>query len=368
MPGELRVEGLHVARGGRLVLRGVSLQAREGEAAAVLGPNGAGKTTLLLAVAGALAPLKGLVVVGGRTVCRMPGGPCLAPEERRAVLVPQDLALFENMTVLDNIAFALEARGLGRAEARREARRIAEQLGLEELLDARPARLSGGQRQRVALARAVAAEPEALLLDEPLSSIDQASRWRLRRLIRRLIRETRVPTLIVTHSFADAWSMADRLYMLSNGRVEAEGPSRMLAEKPLTAGGRGVAEQLGYILLEAVRDPENPRLLHISGLGGLLVEAPQPPGRLLVAIRPDDPVAVGKPSGVNTYRVRVIEATLTRHAVRVTGEVVPGGLVLELEQPRGLMLALYGRLPRRGDTILIHIPPSAPDTIPLEGG
>ncbi len=335
----------------------MELTLAEAETAAILGPNGAGKTTLLETIMGAHRPDRGLIAIRGAVACREPGGPCHPPEKRRAVMVPQDAMLFPAMTVRENIEYA--ARHLPQEERRRLAARLAEELGIAEVLDRRPHQLSGGQRQRAALARALAAEPRLLLLDEPLANIDQASRWRLRRLIKRIIKEKKLPTLVVTHSFADAWSLADHIHFMENGRIKGGGPATLLALHPLKAGA---ASLLGYTILEARRDPDDPKLLHVHGLGTLRVAEPQPPGRLLVALRPDDPTILppGIASEVNTYRARVLEATVTRHAVRVLVELGEG-LVMETEQPRGLLLAALGRLPRSGDTLTLHIPPEAPD-------
>jgi len=360
LPRRGSVEDLWLRRGRKWALQGVELELAEAETAAILGPNGAGKTTLLETIMGAHRPDRGLIAVGGALACREPGGPCHPPEKRRAVMVPQDAMLFPGMTVRENIEYA--AAHLPPWERRRLAARLAEELGIADILDRKPGQLSGGQRQRAALARALAAEPRLLLLDEPLANIDQASRWRLRRLLKRVTRERGLPTLLVTHSFADAWSLADKVYFMENGRIKGGGPAGELALHPLRAGA---ANLLGYTVLEAQRDPHNPRLLHVKRLGPLHVADPQPPGRLLVALRPDDPTILSPEASPreNTYHATVLEATVTRHAVRLTVKLGEG-LTLETEQPRGLLLAALRKLPKPGDRLKIYIPPEAPDTAP----
>lgn len=360
------VRGLVVARGGRLVLRGVSLEAEKGSVTVVLGPNGAGKTTLLEAIAGVVKPARGEILVGGRLVYRSPGGVDLPPEERRAALVPQDHAVFPHMTVYDNIALGPRARGLPEEEVRRLVRWAAELVGVEELLPRRPGELSGGQRQRVAIARALAAEPEALLLDEPLSALDPAARARMRRLLPRLVRETQVAAVMVTHSFSDAWAAGSRVYILEDGIARGGVSPWELSARPLR---HQAARLLGYNLLEA-RATSDPYALEARGLGLLRLAEPHgaaPGDPVLAAVRPDD-VVVPAPRGaaVNVYEARVVEAALTRYGVRMVLET-PGGAVLEAEAGRGVLHAALGRMPREGDEVSIHIPPGLVDAEPLYG-
>ncbi len=358
--------GLVVERGGRLVLRGASIEAPGAAVTVVLGPNGAGKTTLLEAIAGVVEPRGGEILVGGRLVYSSSRGVDLPPEERRAALVPQDYALYPHMTVYENIALGPRARGRPEAEVRRLVHWAAELVGVEGLLDRRPGELSGGQRQRVALARALAAEPEALLLDEPLSALDPATRARMRRLLPRLARETGAAFLMVTHSFSDAWAAGSRIYILEDGVARGGVPPHELSATPLR---HRAARMLGYNVLEA-RATHDPHVVEARGLGMLRLARPHgaPEGApVLVAVRPDD-IVVPAPAhaAVNVYGARVVEATLTRYGVRLVLEA-SGGALLEAEAGRGQLHAALGRIPREGDTLAIHIPPGLVDAEPLYG-
>ena len=360
------VRGLYVERGGRLVLRGASLEAPRGSVTVVLGPNGAGKTTLLEAVAGAVRPRAGEILVGGRLVYSGSRGVELPPEERRAALVPQDHALFPHMTVYENIALGPRARGLPPGEVRRLVHWAAGLVGVDSLLDRRPGELSGGQRQRVAIARALAAEPEALLLDEPFSALDPVARKRMRRLLPRLARETGVAAVMVTHSFSDAWATGSRIYILEDGVARGGASPRELATRPLR---HGAAEVLGYNLLEA-RATGDPYTVEARGLGPLRLAEPHGAATgapVLVAVRPDDVVVPAPPTAsVNVYTVRILEAVVTRYGVRLVLEAA-GGAVLEAEAGRGQLHAALGHIPREGEQLAIHIPPGLVDAEPLYG-
>ncbi len=199
------------------VLHGIDLHVRAGEFVCLLGPSGCGKTTLLRILAGLVTPDRGRVVIHGRDVTRTPA------YARRIGLVFQSYALFPHMTVRDNVAFGLDARGVRGADA---ATRITRSLALLQLtgLEARyPRQLSGGQQQRVALARALVLEPDVLLLDEPLSNLDARLRQEVRDEIRAVQRALGITTVFVTHDQEEALTLSDRIVVLRDGAIVQSG-------------------------------------------------------------------------------------------------------------------------------------------------
>lgn len=208
----------------------------------VVGPNGAGKTSLLRALLGELRPATGRIELGGRTLFDASSGTCVPTEARGLGYVPQRLGLFPHLTVAENVAFGIDARGLALDRNDREARLAAalEELGLTALARRRPEALSGGERQRVALARALACEPTALLLDEPLSALDTLSRPELRDVLSACLARRRIPTILVTHSPTDAPVAPDGagqpadFLVLEAGRVTQTGSWTNLCAAPAT--------------------------------------------------------------------------------------------------------------------------------------
>ncbi len=215
----------------------VTLNVGPGELCAVIGPSGCGKSTLLKLVAGFLAPQSGRIAIGGTDA----GG--LPPKARDLGIVFQNYALFPHMTALDNVAYPLKLRGVGRAERRARAGEMLERAHLSAEADRHPAQLSGGQQQRVALSRALVFRPRALLLDEPLSALDAAHRADMRDEIRSVQREFGIATLHVTHDQEEALSIADRVVVMRGGRVQQHATPRDLYDAP---ANRFVAGFVGH--------------------------------------------------------------------------------------------------------------------------
>ncbi|HUR84442.1 MAG TPA: ABC transporter ATP-binding protein [Solirubrobacteraceae bacterium] len=214
---------------------------------ALVGPSGAGKSSVLRIAAGLLRPSSGRVTCGDDVWLDTARGVDLEPEHRRCGYVFQDYALFGHLRAWQNVAYALRDRP--RATREQEARGWLARFGLEKLADARPATLSGGERQRVAVARALARRPAALLLDEPLSALDTRTRAGAQRQLGELLRETEVPTILVTHDFTEAALLGDEVAIVDGGRVVQRGSASELAARPATAF---VADFTGAVVLHGV--------------------------------------------------------------------------------------------------------------------
>ena len=214
--------------GGASAVAGVDLDIEDGAFLAVLGPSGCGKSTTLMMLAGIYQPSSGDITFDGARVNDVEA------RGRNVGIVFQSYALYPNMTVLQNVMFPLRFKDVLPAEAEKRARETAALVRIDGLLDRRPGQLSGGQQQRVALARALVKRPHLLLLDEPLSNLDAGLRLTMRTEIRRIQRELGVTTILVTHDQIEATTMADRVVVMNGGRVEQEGTSEDLYERPAT--------------------------------------------------------------------------------------------------------------------------------------
>jgi spermidine/putrescine transport system ATP-binding protein len=236
----VEVEGVTKAFGtgpGAVVaLAAVSLSIFENEFFTLLGPSGCGKTTLLRLIAGFEHPTSGAIRLDGRDLTELP------PHRRPVNTVFQSYALFPHMTVAENVAFGLERLGRPRAEIEARVRHVLALVKLEAMADRRPAQLSGGQQQRVALARALAPAPRLLLLDEPLSALDQKLRREMQGELKRLQRETGVTFGLVTHDQEEALAMSDRIAVMSAGQVLQIGGPAEIYDRPAT---RFVADFIG---------------------------------------------------------------------------------------------------------------------------
>ena len=209
-----------------------AFEALPGRPLALVGPNGAGKSTLVAAIAGLLPVASGVIEIDGLVVSN--AAAVVPPELRRVGVVFQDFLLFPHLTVRDNIAFALRVRGTGRAEARAAAQPWLERFELDHLAARHPARLSGGQAQRVALARALASDPEVLVLDEPMASLDVEIRDEVRADLARHLRDFGRPVVLVTHDAEDVAAVADDVVVLQEGRVTQRGTLAELSAHPAT--------------------------------------------------------------------------------------------------------------------------------------
>ncbi|ABA90019.1 ABC transporter, ATP-binding protein [Syntrophotalea carbinolica DSM 2380] len=208
----LEVQNLHVDLG-EFSLRGADLAIAEGDYCCLIGDSGAGKSVLLETVVGSFRPHRGKVLLHGQDVTNCP------PELRNLGIVYQDYMLFPHLNVFDNIAFGLRRQKGSRTELKNEVNTIAARVGIEHLLHRDIKTLSGGEQQRAALARALITRPQVLLLDEAFSALDVASRERMRRLLRELVKDLHVTVLHVTHDMEDVWALADQVAVLHDGQI-----------------------------------------------------------------------------------------------------------------------------------------------------
>jgi multiple sugar transport system ATP-binding protein len=211
--------------GGIVAVDDVTLEIAAGEFVVLVGPSGCGKSTLLRMIAGLEEVGGGRISIGGRDVTD------LAPRSRDIAMVFQSYALYPHMTVRQNIGYGLKVRRAPKEEARRRVAEVAELLGLEELLDRRPAHLSGGQRQRVAMGRAIVREPKAFLMDEPLSNLDAKLRVGMRASLAQLHTRLGTTTVYVTHDQTEAMTLGQRVAVLRDGRIlQVDTPQRLYHE------------------------------------------------------------------------------------------------------------------------------------------
>lgn len=258
----------------------VSFVAPQGQFVVLLGPSGCGKSTTLRIIAGLESVTKGKVEISGRDVTDLP------PAERRVSMVFQSYALFPHLNVAENIVFGLKVRKVNAAERDARLRKTAELVGLSELLDRKPAQLSGGQRQRVALARAIVAENPICLMDEPLSNLDAKLRHEMRVEIRALQNRLGMTVVYVTHDQTEAMSMADKVILMREGRIEQEGTPDKLYSRPETVFS---AQFIGTPPMNILAVKDGPQ-------GGVLEGAEQHPvlsghgAGFRLGIRPEDVV------------------------------------------------------------------------------
>src|SRR5437763_76945 len=226
---EIQLDHIVKGWGAARAVAGVSLTAEEGSLLVLLGPSGCGKSTTLRLIAGLEEPDSGTVMIGGADVTH------LTPAERKIAMVFQSYALFPHLSVAENIVFGLRVRGVSRGERDSRLKRVADIVGLAQLLERKPSQLSGGQRQRVALGRAIINEARVCLMDEPLSNLDAKLRHEMRTEIRSLQQRLEMTMVYVTHDQTEAMTMADRVVLMRDGRAEQNGSPEQLYSRPATS-------------------------------------------------------------------------------------------------------------------------------------
>jgi putative spermidine/putrescine transport system ATP-binding protein len=323
----VRLEGLRKSFGEVVAVDGVDLAIRDGEFITLLGPSGSGKTTVLRMIAGFELPTGGTVFLDGEDVTRK------APFERDVNTVFQDYALFPHMTVLDNIAYGLKVKGVGKTERREQAREALDAVRLGDLADRKPSQMSGGQRQRVALARALVNRPKVLLLDEPLGALDLKLREQMQVELKAIQRNVGITFIFVTHDQEEALTMSDRIVVFNQGRIEQVGTPAEVYERPTTAFVAGFVGTSNLLQGEAARS--------ILGKDGTFSIRPEKLTMVDVGRQPED----GQGSALGTVREVVYVGSATRFVVALDagGELV----VMQQNQERSSMEVMQ----MRGSTV-----------------
>lgn len=311
---------------------------------ALAGPSGAGKSTLLRMVAGLVRPESGTIRLGETMLDDAGKHLHLSPAARQISLVFQEYALFPHLSVAQNVAYGLRARRVPRPERRLRVQDMLERLGIATLARERPGRLSGGQRQRVALARALVTQPRALLLDEPLAALDVQTRASVRLELRAVLADLAIPTLLVTHDYADALAFRERVVVLVDGTVVQDGPHAELLSHPRS---RFVAEFTGLNFVDGTllaHDAGSVARIQAYGAEIFAVAEQIAPGPVTVALRPwEVTLSRNAPEGSarNVFQGRVREVLPLGGRVRVTLAAGPvGNLALVAEVTPEAMAAL----------------------------
>jgi molybdate transport system ATP-binding protein len=286
------------------------------ETLALIGPSGSGKSSVLRAVAGLLRPQRGRVVVGGRVLLDTDRGVDVPPEERRVGLVFQEGALFPHLTVARNVGYGIRG-GASRPQRAAQVRRVLERFAIGHLASARPGRLSGGERQRVALARAVAAEPDVLLLDEPVAALDPGTRVGVTTELAGHLRSLGLPSVLVSHDAADVVGLADRIAVIEAGRIVQRGTAAELLQAPASPFVaaftgvnyfRGVAARRGHVT-------------EVRTEGAILTSTDEAEGPVGAVVPPwDVSLSASRPEGsaLNALEGPVARVVTVGNRVRVT--------------------------------------------------
>jgi sn-glycerol 3-phosphate transport system ATP-binding protein len=350
---DIAIRGLRKSFGRSEILHGVDLDIRDGEFVVVLGPSGCGKSTLLRLIAGLEEASGGEIAIGGRVVNR------LEPRQRGCAMVFQNYALYPHMTVAENIGYALKVAGVARRERAERVARVARALELEELLQRKPAALSGGQRQRVAMGRAMIREPSVFLFDEPLSNLDAKLRVQMRLEIRRLHQRLGATSIFVTHDQIEAMTLADRLVVMNQGRIEQMGAPAEVYRRPVS---RYVAGFIGSPAMNffAARVAAPDRIA-LGGEGGI-VGAPAnglPAGSpVTLGIRPED-IQLTAAAGADAHPF----------AVDMVEELGAGRLLYGRLVGTECVVAIpTGQAPGPGQPVFARIPPASVHLFGAEDG
>ncbi len=280
------IQNLSKSFGAVEVLHDLSLDIQEGEFVALVGPSGCGKSTLLRIMAGLDEPSGGDIRMGGQVVNE------LSPKERNVAMVFQSYALYPHMTVAQNMGFNLRISGMPKSEISQRVQDTAKMLDLDDLLDRKPSQLSGGQRQRVAMGRALVRKPDAFLFDEPLSNLDAKLRVQMREEIKRLHLKVQTTSVYVTHDQIEAMTLADRIVIMKDGKIQQVGSPTELYQNPANEFVAGFIGSPAMNLVAAELGTEgDQRILTLEGGDRLVVDRPGmnlPDGPVTAGFRPEN--------------------------------------------------------------------------------
>ena len=304
----VRLTGVRKSFGAFDAIRGVDLSIQKGEFCALLGPSGCGKSTLLRLIAGLEEVGAGRIEIAGRDVTMM------EPSQRQIAMVFQSYALYPHMSVAENIAFSLEAAGVGKAERLAKAGEVARLLQLEALLERKPAALSGGQRQRVAIGRALVRDPEVFLFDEPLSNLDALLRVQMRIELSNLHRQIGATMIYVTHDQVEAMTMADRIVVLNAGEVQQVGAPMELYDDPVNRFVAGFIGNPAMNFAPAVVQSVQDGVAQVLPVGSAMMLRVRPRHGVVQAgaavdlgLRPEDASLCAGEAGVLSGPVKLVE-------------------------------------------------------------
>ena len=334
----VELENISKSFGKVAAVRGVSLTIADRELVVFVGPSGCGKSTLLRMIAGLEEITSGGLRIGGRPMNRVPAA------DRGIAMVFQSYALYPHMTVAENMGFALKMLGVGKAEVEDKVRAAAKTLQLAELLERKPRQLSGGQRQRVAIGRAITRSPDVFLFDEPLSNLDADLRAQMRVEIARLHDELKTTMIYVTHDQVEAMTLAERIVILNDGRIEQQGPPLDLYERPRNRFVAGFLGQpkMNFVSAEAVNAAFGTELKLPSGQSIGTTRTGITSGRVVVGIRPDA-ISLAYGGGVPAT-VTVVERLGGSTLVHASVDGLPDLITIELPgshtAPRGSSINL----------------------------
>ena len=326
--GEIRIVGVTKRFGDMTAVRDLSLTIPDRSYCCLLGPSGCGKTTILRMIAGHETPTTGEIRIGGEAVVR------LTPVQRGTAMMFQSYALFPHRSVLDNVAFSLKLRGASKAERHRQARELLAKVRMERFADRLPAQLSGGQQQRVALARALITNPRVLLLDEPLSALDEYLRLRMRGELRRVQKDLGITFVHVTHTQLEAIAVADLVVVMAQGRIEQAASAREIFTAPRSAyvarfmGGQNVLSGIVESIVDGhaiVTDD------HGASFSTVVDEANPVKGSRLVGSIRRDRVSLSKAQGCATASGKVNALFGEVHAIEYQGSYVK----VTIQRPTG---------------------------------